>query len=157
MLVYSLRQFLREMGTIINDILKSGSQMDLRGANLGEQMKCLIRQCGGAVLYCTAHAILLTSHLGKPFQSIKIELYAGDSPVRQDHSPMRGAGLHADFRDSFDIRLQPGAPRHYGGSNRTIIKQAYEMLVSDRTALAAKPVGCLVTLDKVFELVEGNH
>ena len=25
------------------------------------------------------------------------------------------------------IRLQPGAPRQYGGSNRTIIKQAYEM------------------------------
>ncbi len=54
------------------------------------------------------------------------------------------------------IRLQPGAPRHYGGSNRTIIKQAYEMLVSDRTAFAQKPVGALVTLDKVFELVEGN-
>ena len=54
------------------------------------------------------------------------------------------------------IRLQPGAPRHYGGSNRTIIKQAYEMLVSDRTALARKPIGTLVTLDKVFELVEGN-
>ena len=54
------------------------------------------------------------------------------------------------------IRLQPGAPRHYGGSNRTIIKQAYEMLVSDRTAMAAKPIGSLVTLDKVFELVEGN-
>jgi hypothetical protein len=54
------------------------------------------------------------------------------------------------------IRLQPGAPRHYGGSNRTIIKQAYEMLVSERTAFAEKPVGALVTLDKVFELVEGN-
>lgn len=54
------------------------------------------------------------------------------------------------------IRLQPGAPRHYGGSNRTIIKQAYEMLVSERTALASKPVGTLVTLDKVYELVEGN-
>jgi hypothetical protein len=54
------------------------------------------------------------------------------------------------------VRLQPGAPRHYGGSNRTIIKQAYEMLVSDRTAMAKKPVGTLVTLDKVFELVEGN-
>ena len=36
------------------------------------------------------------------------------------------------------IRLQPGAPRHYGGSNRTIIKQAYEMLVSDRTAMATR-------------------
>ena len=54
------------------------------------------------------------------------------------------------------IRLQPGAPRHYGGSNRTIIKQAYEMLVSERTAFAKKPVGALVTLDKVYELVEGN-
>jgi hypothetical protein len=54
------------------------------------------------------------------------------------------------------IRLQPGAPRHYGGSNRTIIKQAYEMLVSERTAFAKKPVGSLVTLDKVYELVEGN-
>lgn len=54
------------------------------------------------------------------------------------------------------IRLQPGAPKHYGGSNRTIIKQAYEMLVSDRTAMARQPIGTLVTLDKVFELVEGN-
>lgn len=54
------------------------------------------------------------------------------------------------------IRLQPGAPRHYGGSNRTIIKQAYEMLVSERTALASKPIGTLVTLDKIYELVEGN-
>jgi len=31
------------------------------------------------------------------------------------------------------LRLQPGAPKQYGGSNRTIIKQAYEMLVSERT------------------------
>lgn len=54
------------------------------------------------------------------------------------------------------IRLQPGAPKHLGGSNRTIIKQAYEMLVSPRTAMANQPVGKLVTLDKIFELVEGN-
>lgn len=54
------------------------------------------------------------------------------------------------------IRLQPGAPGHYGGSNRTIIKQAYEMLVSKRTKLAECPIGTLVTLDRVYELVEGN-
>ena len=54
------------------------------------------------------------------------------------------------------IRLQPGAPKHLGGSNRTIIKQAYEMLVSPRTNMAAQPPGALVTLDKIFELVEGN-
>lgn len=54
------------------------------------------------------------------------------------------------------IRLQPGAPRQHGGSNRTIIKQAYEMLVSDRTRMADRPVGSLVPLDLIFELVEGN-
>jgi hypothetical protein len=54
------------------------------------------------------------------------------------------------------IRLQPGAPRHLGGSNRTIIKQAYEMLVSERTAVGKRAVGALVTLDLVYELVEGN-
>lgn len=54
------------------------------------------------------------------------------------------------------MRLQPGAPRHIGGSNRTIIKQTYEMLVSNRTALADAPVGELVSLDRIFDLVEGN-
>lgn len=54
------------------------------------------------------------------------------------------------------LRLQAAAPRHFGGSNRTIIKQAYEMLVSHRTRLADAPVGTLVTLDKVYDLVEGN-
>ncbi len=54
------------------------------------------------------------------------------------------------------IRLQPGADRHLGGSNRTIIKQAHEMLVNERTDLKNKPIGTLVTLDKIFDLVEGN-
>ncbi|RLC76211.1 MAG: BREX system P-loop protein BrxC [Chloroflexi bacterium] len=54
------------------------------------------------------------------------------------------------------MRLQPGAPKHIGGSNRTIIKQAYEMLVSDRVGLADAPVGALVSLDRIFDLIEGN-
>ncbi len=54
------------------------------------------------------------------------------------------------------IRLQPGAPKHLGGSNRTIIKQAYEMLVGRRTHLADEPVGRLVSLDLLYDLVEGN-
>ncbi|MDG6251232.1 BREX system P-loop protein BrxC, partial [Methanocalculus sp.] len=52
------------------------------------------------------------------------------------------------------IRRQPGATRHIGGSNRTIIKQAYEMLVSERTDLAHKPVGALVAIDNIYDLVE---
>lgn len=54
------------------------------------------------------------------------------------------------------IRLQPGAVRQLGGSNRTIIKQAYEMLVSERTDFAEKPLGALVTLDRIYDLVEGS-
>ncbi|MGL6074890.1 MAG: BREX system P-loop protein BrxC [Fimbriiglobus sp.] len=68
--------------------------------------------------------------------------------------PPHYIGLCIDIMSG--IRLQPGAPRHYGGSNRTIIKQAYEMLVSERTAFAKRSIGSLVTLDNVFELVEGN-
>src|SRR5690606_2177289 len=48
------------------------------------------------------------------------------------------------------IRLQPGAPRQLGGSICTIIKPAYEMLVSERTHMRNAPIGTLVTMDKVF-------
>ena len=55
------------------------------------------------------------------------------------------------------LRLRRGAHRHVGGSNRTIIKQAQQMMVNDRTKLADAPVGTLVTLDRVYELLEvGN-
>lgn len=54
------------------------------------------------------------------------------------------------------IRLQPGAQRHIGGSNRTIIKQAQQMLVSEKVNLAQQSLGKLVTMDKIFELVDSN-
>lgn len=54
------------------------------------------------------------------------------------------------------IRLQPGAMRHIGGSNRTIISQVYQMLVNNRTAFADRPVGSLVSLDAIYELIEGQ-
>jgi hypothetical protein len=54
------------------------------------------------------------------------------------------------------IRVQPGAPRHYGGSNRTIIGLIFELLVNERTDFASQPMGSLITLDKIYELVEGR-
>jgi hypothetical protein len=53
------------------------------------------------------------------------------------------------------IRLHPNAPKHVGG-NASIIKQCFEMLVSDRTRLADQPVGVVVSIDKIYELLEGN-
>jgi len=52
------------------------------------------------------------------------------------------------------LRLRRGAQRHIGGSNRTIIKQAQQMLVNPRTNLASRQVKDLVTLDLVYELLE---
>ncbi|SMP42894.1 hypothetical protein SAMN06295888_102123 [Desulfonatronum zhilinae] len=51
------------------------------------------------------------------------------------------------------LRLRRGAHRHVGGSNRTIIKQAQEIMINPRTRLADAPLGDLVTLDKVYELL----
>jgi len=51
------------------------------------------------------------------------------------------------------LRLRRGAHRHVGGSNRTIIKQAQELMINPRTRLAEAPIGDLVTLDKVYELL----
>jgi hypothetical protein len=55
------------------------------------------------------------------------------------------------------LRLKRGAHRHVGGSNRTIIKQAQEMMINDRTRLADAPIGRLVTLDLVYELLEAGN
>jgi hypothetical protein len=54
------------------------------------------------------------------------------------------------------IRLHPNAPGDVEGSNRTIVKQCFEMLVSDRTRLADQPVGVLVSIDRIYALVEAN-
>lgn len=51
------------------------------------------------------------------------------------------------------LRLKRGAHRHVGGSNRTIIKQAQQMMIHDRTRLADEPIGTFVTLDRVYELL----
>ncbi|MCB0535636.1 MAG: hypothetical protein KDD14_25755, partial [Saprospiraceae bacterium] len=54
------------------------------------------------------------------------------------------------------LRTKRGAQRHVGGSNRTIIKQAQQMLIHPQTNLADKPVGSLVTLDMIYELLYGG-
>jgi hypothetical protein len=54
------------------------------------------------------------------------------------------------------LRMQGGASKHVGGANRTIIKLAQQLLIHDSTNIASLPVGTLVTLDKVYDLIESN-
>ncbi|MBI4519050.1 MAG: BREX system P-loop protein BrxC [Deltaproteobacteria bacterium] len=55
------------------------------------------------------------------------------------------------------LRFKRGAQRHIGGSNRTIIKQAQQMLIHPRTNLSDAPIGTLVTLDRVYELLYAGN
>jgi hypothetical protein len=54
------------------------------------------------------------------------------------------------------IRQHYSAPKHRAGSNRTIVKQCFEMLVSKRTRVADRPVEFLVSIDNIYDLLEGN-
>ncbi len=54
------------------------------------------------------------------------------------------------------LRAQPGASRHTGGSSRTIIKHAQQMIIHPETDLGSQPVGKLVSLDLVYELLKPN-
>jgi len=54
------------------------------------------------------------------------------------------------------LRMQGGNSRHVGGANRTIIKLAQQLLIHQGVNLAEAPVGTLVRLDQVYDLVESN-
>lgn len=54
------------------------------------------------------------------------------------------------------LRTQAGGSKHVGGANRTIIKLAQQLLINPAVNLAEAPVGALVRLDQVYDLVEGN-
>jgi hypothetical protein len=54
------------------------------------------------------------------------------------------------------ILVHPRAPKHPGAGNRTIAKQAFEMLVSERTRFLDRPAGALVSIDKIYDLLEAD-
>lgn len=54
------------------------------------------------------------------------------------------------------LRTQGGASKHVGGANRTIIKLAQQLLIHDAVGLADQPIGNLVRVDQIYDLVSGN-
>ena len=54
------------------------------------------------------------------------------------------------------LRTQGGASKHVGGANRTIIKLAQQLLINPAVNVADLPVGSVVRLDQVYDLVENN-
>jgi len=54
----------------------------------------------------TAQAIFFSGQLSQPPQNIKINCHLGQRPVRQNHSPVVGAGLNAQFAHAGDIAFK---------------------------------------------------
>lgn len=50
----------------------------------------------------------------------------------------------------------PDSPRHASDASRNVARQVSDMLVSEQTSLAAQPTGVLVSIDKIYVLVERN-
>ncbi|MFC1559071.1 BREX system P-loop protein BrxC [Gemmatimonadota bacterium] len=53
------------------------------------------------------------------------------------------------------LRTQGGASQQVGGAARTIIKLAQQVLINKATRLGDQPVGRLVTMDMIYDLLEG--
>ena len=54
------------------------------------------------------------------------------------------------------LRSQGGTSPHVGGANRTIIKLAQQLLIHPDAGIADQPIGTLATLDRIYDLVQGN-
>jgi hypothetical protein len=52
------------------------------------------------------------------------------------------------------IRAHPGAPQNLPCGRESVIRQIRPMLKSDRTRIASQPVGVLVSIDRIYELVD---
>lgn len=54
------------------------------------------------------------------------------------------------------LRTQGGASRHVGGANRTVIKLAQQLLAHPKVGLGDHPIGDLVTVEHIYDLVRDN-
>jgi hypothetical protein len=106
-------------------------------------LRKLFRACGASLMQNVA---LEGSSIRTDFDEDEFVKFYPYLPHLTRLSPEILDGLH----------LHPNAPIHLGGGNRTLMKQSFEMLFSDRTRLADQPVGALASIDKLYDLVEGN-
>ena len=103
---------------------------------------------------------LFQDHGASLIQNVKLERSSRRTEFSEDEFVRSYPYLPHLMDLSLDILAglgrQPNASKYIGSSNRTIVKQCFEMLVSDRTRVARQAVAALVSIDKIYELVEGN-
>ena len=103
---------------------------------------------------------LFRDHGASLIQNVKLERCSRRTEFDEDQFVQSYPYLPHLIDLSVDImagmHVQPNASRYVDSSNRSIVKQSFEMLMSDLIRLADQPVAVLVSIDKIYELVEGN-
>lgn len=94
------------------------------------------------------------SHCAQPQADVKLDELTADSFIRLYPLVPYQIKLIIDIVSG--LRTQGGAITHVGGANRTVIKLSQQLLTNPQVGLAEQPVGRLVSLDHVFDLVRGN-
>ena len=102
----------------------------------------------------TAHRGRLLTHTRVHTPNIKLPELSAESFI--DLYPLLPYQIDLIINVVSGLRTQGGASKHVGGANRTIIKLAQQLLIHPDVAVAQQPVGSLVTLDRVYDLVAGN-
>ncbi len=132
-------------------------RIDLSEAGLSEIVTCRVlrkKQTQEAVL-----RDLFSNCGAQLIQSVKLESCSRRTDFSEDEFVRFYPYLPHLIDLSIDIvaglMLHPNAPKQLAG-NRSIVKQTFEMLVSDRTRLAGQPIGALVSIDKIYDLLEGS-
>ena len=100
-----------------------------------------------------AHRARLTEHT-RLSADIKLPEVTRDSFI--DLYPLLPYQIDLIIQVVSGLRTQGGASKHIGGANRTIIKLAQQLLINPAVNLSERPIGSLVRLDQVYDLVEGN-
>ena len=107
-------------------------------------------------------------------EQILRNLFREFGPTLVENLRLEGSTRVTEFDEEQFVRFYPHVPhlidlsvdilagirraRYVDGQTRGdgILRQTFEMLVSDRTRLIDQPVGVLVSIDRIYELVKGN-
>jgi hypothetical protein len=101
----------------------------------------------------TAHSGRLTAHTRLSADVTLIEL---DAQRFMDLYPLLPYQIDFIIEVVSGLRTQGGASKNVGGSHRTIIKLAQQLLIHDVVGLARQPVGNMVRADQIYDLVTSD-
>ena len=105
MLVDRIQELSRKVRTIVIGVLIRRGEVHFHSICLGEPTEGFFRQCAGAMLHGAAHAVFACGNT-QLAERLKIDGNIINAAIRQNHTTVTGAGLHADLAHRHKIGTQ---------------------------------------------------